>query len=89
VSPKALSRGEVETTPGGTLKQLLTLQQGIPQEQAKEIVRIVKETKLKVQAQIQNDQVRISGKQLDDLQAAIAAVKQRDWDVELQYTNYR
>lgn len=89
VSPKALSRGAVETTPGGVFKQVVTVRQGIPPEQAKELVRVIKETKLRVQAQIQNDQVRVAGKQLDDLQAVIARVKRHEWDIELQYTNYR
>lgn len=89
VSPKALSHGEVETTPGGTLKQTLTLQQGIPQEKAKEIVRMIKELRLKVQAQIQNDQVRVTGKQIDDLQAVMTQMKAADFGIDMQFINYR
>ncbi len=89
ISPRALRHGTVETTPGGTLKQVLTLQQGIPQEKAKEIVRLIKETKLKVQAQIQGDEVRVTAKQIDDLQAVIALVTAKDFGIDMQFINYR
>jgi hypothetical protein len=86
---KALSYGEVEQASGGTLRQKISLQQGIPQEKAKEIVKLIKETKLKVQAQIQEDQVRVSGKSRDDLQAILSMLKENDLGIALQFVNYR
>ncbi len=86
---KALSYGTVEQASGGALRQKISLQQGIPQEKAKEIVKLIKETKLKVQAQIQEDQVRVSGKIRDDLQAIIAMLKEKDLGIALQFINYR
>jgi len=81
--------GEPEPAAGATLKQKITLQDGIPIEKAKEIVRHIKDSKIKVQASIQEKQVRVSGKNRDDLQAAIALVKGKDFGVALQFTNYR
>ena len=89
VDLKALTIGDPETAAGGTLKQKITLQDGIPMEKAKEIVRLIKDSKIKVQASIQEKQVRVSGKNRDDLQAAIALVKGKDLEVALQFTNYR
>ncbi len=89
VSLKALSYGKVEAAAGGTVRQLITLQQGIPQEKAKEIVRLIKETKLKVNAEIQKDQIRVRGKKIDDLQSIIAKIKEKDFGIALQFTNYR
>jgi uncharacterized protein YajQ (UPF0234 family) len=89
VDLKALTIGEPETAAGGTLKQKITLQDGIPVEKAKEIVRLIKDSKIKVQASIQEKQVRVSGKNRDDLQAVIALVKGKDLGVALQFTNYR
>lgn len=86
---KALSYGTVEQASGGALRQKISLQQGIPQEKAKEIVKLIKETKLKVQAQIQEDQVRVSGRIRDDLQAIIAMLKEKDLGIALQFVNYR
>lgn len=86
---KALSYGKVETGAGGALKQTITLQQGIPIEKAREIVRLIKDTKLKVQVSIQEDQVRVSGKNRDDLQKVIALLRERDLGIALQFTNYR
>ena len=86
---KALTVGDPESAAGGTLKQKITLQDGIPIEKAKEIVRHIKDSKIKVQASIQEKQVRVSGKNRDDLQAAIALVKGKDFGVALQFTNYR
>jgi uncharacterized protein YajQ (UPF0234 family) len=86
---KALSYGKVEQAAGGTLRQRIALQQGIPIDKAREIVRMIKDTKLKVQAAIQEDQVRVSGKNRDDLQKIIALLKERDLDIALQFTNYR
>ena len=89
VDLKALTIGDPESAAGGTLKQKVTLQDGIPMEKAKEIVRLIKDSKIKVQASIQEKQVRVSGKNRDDLQAAIGLVKGKDLGVALQFTNYR
>ncbi len=86
---KALTYGKVEDAAGSRRRQRITLQQGIPIEKAREIVKMVKETKLKVQASIQEDQVRITGKNRDDLQKIIALVKERELGIALQFTNYR
>ena len=86
---KALTYGNVEEASGGALKQKIAVQQGIPIEKAREIVRIVKDLKLKVQAAIQEDQVRISGKSRDDLQKVIATLRDKDLGIALQFTNYR
>jgi uncharacterized protein YajQ (UPF0234 family) len=86
---KALTYGSVEDAAGGAKRQRITLQQGIPIEKAREIVRIVKDLKLKVQAAIQEDQVRVSGKNRDDLQKVIATLRDKDLGVALQFTNYR
>jgi uncharacterized protein YajQ (UPF0234 family) len=86
---KALSYGAVEEAAGGLLRQRIGLQQGIPVEKAREIVRLIKETKLKVQASIQEDQVRVTGKSRDDLQKVIALVRDRDLGIAVQFTNYR
>ena len=89
VSLKALSYGKVEPAAGATVRQRLGIQQGIPMEKAKEIVRLIKETKLRVQAQIQEDHVRVYGKNKDDLQAIIGMLRDRDLGIETQFTNYR
>ena len=86
---KGLTYGTVETASGGVLKQKIALQQGIPMEKAKEIVRLIKDSKIRVQASIQEKQVRVSGKNRDDLQAVIALVKSKDLGIALQFTNYR
>jgi len=86
---KALSYGAVTEASGGARRQTIALQQGIPIEKAREIVRLVKDTKLRVQAAIQEDQVRVSGKNRDDLQKIIALLKDRDLGIALQFTNYR
>src|SRR5207247_5092619 len=86
---KALTYGTVEEAAGGALRQKISLQQGIPIEKAKEIVRLIKDTKLKVQASIQADQVRVSGKNRDDLQKVIALLRDKDLGIALQFTNYR
>jgi cyclic-di-GMP-binding protein len=89
VDLKALTIGDPESAAGGTLKQKITLQDGVPMEKAKEIVRLIKDSKIKVQASIQEKQVRVSGKNRDDLQAVIALVKGKELGVSLQFTNYR
>jgi len=86
---KALDYGKVEEASGGALRQKITIQQGIPIEKAKEIVRLIKDSKVRVQASIQEDQVRVSGKNRDDLQKIIALVKDKDLGIALQFTNYR
>src|SRR5258707_14611925 len=89
VSLKGLTYGALESAAGSTVKQKITLQQGIPIEKAKEIVALVKNSKKKAQASIQADVVRISGKDRDTLQEIIAMVKQQDLGIDLQFTNYR
>jgi uncharacterized protein YajQ (UPF0234 family) len=86
---KALDYGKVEQASGGTLRQKIAIQQGIPTDKAREIVRLIKDSKVRVQAAIQEDQVRVSGKNRDDLQKIIALVKERDFGIALQFTNYR
>ncbi len=89
VSLKNLTYGKVEPAAGSTVRQKISLQQGIPTEKAKEIVRVIKDSKKKVQASIQGDTVRISGKDRDTLQEAIALLRGHDFGLELQFTNYR
>ena len=89
VSLKALNYGSVEPAAGSTVRQRVNLQQGIPIEKAREIVKLVKNSKLKVQASIQGDFVRISGKDRDTLQQVIAMIKQSDFGIDMQFTNYR
>jgi len=86
---KALDYGKVEQASGGTLRQKIAIQQGIPIEKAREIVRLVKDSKVRVQVAIQEDQVRVSGKNRDDLQKIISLVKEREFGIALQFTNYR
>jgi len=86
---KALSYGAVEQALGGTVRQRVALQKGIPTEKAREIVKIVKGTKLKVQAAIQGDQLRVSGKNKDDLQSVMRLLKGTDLGIDMQFTNYR
>jgi hypothetical protein len=89
VSLKALSYGPVERALGQAARQRVSLQKGIPTDKAREIVKLVKGTKLKVQAAIQGDQVRVSGKNKDDLQGVIQALKASDLGIDMQFTNYR
>jgi uncharacterized protein YajQ (UPF0234 family) len=86
---KALTYGEVEKALGGTARQRATLQKGISSDKAREIVKIIKGTKLKVQAAIQGDQLRVSGKSRDDLQAVIRTLQGTDLGIDMQFTNYR
>ncbi|HZP38011.1 MAG TPA: YajQ family cyclic di-GMP-binding protein [Methylomirabilota bacterium] len=86
---KALTIGDPEPGGGGIIRQKITLQDGVPMEKAKEIVRLVKDSKLKVQASIQDKQVRVVGKSRDDLQSVIAMLKGKDLGIALQFTNYR
>ena len=90
VSLKALSYGTVDPAAKATVRQTVTLQQGIPTEKAREIVKFIKNLKLKkVQASIHDDFVRVTGKDRDALQDVIAALKEHDFDIDMQYTNYR
>jgi uncharacterized protein YajQ (UPF0234 family) len=89
VNLKSLRYGKIEPASGGRARQRITLQQGIPQETAKRLVAEIKARKIRVQAAIQGDTVRVSGKNRDDLQEAIAALKALDLDVPLTFSNYR
>ena len=90
VSIKNLQRGKLEPASGGSVRQEVNLQQGIPQETCRAIVKLIKEQKLKkVQAQIQGDAVRVSSPSRDELQGVIALLRQQDYDVELKFGNYR
>ena len=86
---KALSYGTIDSALGGTVRQKITLQKGIPTEKAREIVKLIKGAKLKVQAAIQGDQLRVSGKNKDDLQGVIRLLKGADLGIDMQFTNYR
>jgi cyclic-di-GMP-binding protein len=86
---KALEAGPVEPGPAGSAKQRIDLQQGIASDKAREIVKLVKDTKLKVQVAIQGDQLRVSGKKRDELQAVMALLRDRDLGIALQFTNFR
>jgi uncharacterized protein YajQ (UPF0234 family) len=86
---KALTYAPVESALGGTARQKITMQQGIPVEKAREIVKLIKNSKKKVQASIQGDLVRVSGKDRDTLQEIIAMLRQQDFGIDMQFTNYR
>lgn len=89
VALKALDYGKVEDASGGLKRQVIKIRQGIPTEKAKEITKFIKEMKVKVQAQIQDEQVRVTGKKIDDLQEVIQTLKAKDFDINLQYLNMR
>lgn len=89
INLKALRYGKIEKAAGDTVKQKVELIQGLDKELAKEITKLVKDSKLKVQASLQGDQVRVSGKNRDDLQAVIKLIRDRDWDIPLQFVNMR
>jgi hypothetical protein len=86
---KGLTYGPIEPAAGSTAKQKITMQQGIPIEKARDIVKLIKNSKKKVQASIQGDLVRVSGKDRDSLQEIIALVKSQDFGIDMQFTNYR
>jgi cyclic-di-GMP-binding protein len=86
---KGLTYGPIEPAAGATSKQRITMQQGIPIEKAREIVKLIKTSKKKVQASIQGDLVRVSGKDRDTLQEIIALLRQQDFGIDMQFTNYR
>ena len=89
ISPKSFEYGKVESSLGGRVKQNVKIRVGIDKEQAKKITTMIKDKKLKVQASIQGDSIRVTGKNKDDLQEVIAAVKGADLDFAVQFTNYR
>ena len=89
VALKSLQKGEIEAAAGGTARQTIGINQGISQDKAREIVKHVKDLKLKAQVAIQGDQVRVSSKSRDTLQEVIEALKERDFGIPLQFTNYR
>jgi uncharacterized protein YajQ (UPF0234 family) len=89
VALKALEYGKLEQASMGTVRQKAKIVQGIESEKAKAIVKTIKDAKVKVQASIQGDQVRITGRNKDDLQKAIALIKENDYGIPLQFTNYR
>ena len=89
VSLKALNLGKVEEALGGTVRQKIQLQQGISADKAKEISKGIRDSKFKVQTQIQGDQLRITGKSKDELQTVINFLKEKDFGIAMQFTNYR
>jgi uncharacterized protein YajQ (UPF0234 family) len=89
VSLKALDYGKIEPAAGGTVRQKAKIVQGIEIEKAKAIVKTIKDAKVKVQASIQSDQVRVVGRSKDDLQKAMTLVRETDYGIPLQFTNYR
>jgi uncharacterized protein YajQ (UPF0234 family) len=86
---KSLEYGPVEASSGGTVRQVIRIRIGIDKDSAKQIIKMIKDTKLKVQAQIMEDQVRVTGKNKDDLQSIIALVRKADLPFAVQFTNYR
>jgi len=89
VDVKSLDRKDPEPTSKGAVKQDIKLREGIDRDTAKKITKLIKESKLKVQTQIQDDQVRVTGKKIDDLQSVIAMLKEKNLDVPLQYINMK
>ncbi len=89
ISLKSLVLGKIEKASGDTVRQKIVIKQGLSQEEAKELSKIIKDTKLRVQTQILGDELRVSGKKIDDLQAIISHLKSIDYKVPLQFTNYR
>ncbi|CCO09395.1 YajQ family cyclic di-GMP-binding protein [Desulforamulus hydrothermalis] len=89
VNLKSLRYGKVEPAAGDTVRQVVTLVQGIDQDIAKKIVKTIKDSKIKVQVSIQGDQLRVAGKNRDDLQAAIALIKGMELTIPVEFTNYR
>ncbi|MHB8918252.1 MAG: DUF520 family protein, partial [Desulfocucumaceae bacterium] len=89
INLKSMRYGKIEKAAGDTVRQDVEVVQGVDQDLARSIVKLVKEAKLKVQANIQGDQVRVSGKSRDDLQLAIKIIKDKDWPIPLQFINMR
>ncbi len=88
ISMKALNYGKIEPASGGTVRQVVGFKQGVDKENAKRITTIVKNSKLKVQARVQDQQVRVTGKKIDDLQTIIEMVKEADLEIPVQFVNY-
>lgn len=86
---KSLDFGKIETSVGSTVRQVITFQSGIPMDKAKALVKFIKGLKLKVQSQIQEDKVRVSGTKIDDLQAIIKTIKDEDFDYAMQFINFK
>lgn len=89
VPVKALAYGAIEPAAGGTVRQVINLQVGIDKDNARTVIKLIKDTKLKVQAQIMEDQIRVSGKDKDDLQSVMAVLRAASLPVALQFVNYR
>jgi uncharacterized protein YajQ (UPF0234 family) len=89
ISLKALDYQKIEPASGGTVRQKILIKQGIPQEKAKDIGKLLRDAKLKVQSQIEGDKLRISSKSKDELQHAIKLIKDQDYDIPLQFVNFR
>jgi hypothetical protein len=89
ISLKNLDYGKVESGFSGTSRQIITVKKGLDKEKAKNVIAFLKTSKSKVQAQVQDDQVRVTGKNKDDLQNAIAELRQHDFDIALQFINFR
>jgi uncharacterized protein YajQ (UPF0234 family) len=89
ISIKALTYKDPEAALGGTVRQKVAMQSGIPIDKAREIVKIIKNSKLKVQAAIQGEQLRVSGKSRDDLQTVMALLRGSKLEIDMQFTNYR
>lgn len=86
---KSLDYGKIEPASGGTVRQMVKIQRGISKEKGKDIIAAIKQQKLKVQSQMMDDQVRVTAKKIDDLQATIQMLKSQDFGIELQFTNFR
>lgn len=89
VSIKNMDYGKSENASGGMVRQIVTIKQGIESDVAKKLTKDIKDSKIKVQTQFMDDQLRVSGKKIDDLQAVIALLKEKDYGLELQFKNFR
>lgn len=89
VALRALEYGKVEDAAGGTVRQVITLKQGIAQDKAKQITQAIRDAKLKVKSEIRGDEIRVSGAKKDDLQEVIHMLRSKDFGIELQFINYR
>jgi uncharacterized protein YajQ (UPF0234 family) len=89
VSIKALEYGKIELAAGGTVRQTVKIQQGIPQLKGKEIAKFIKGIGAKVQSQIMDKQVRVTGKKKDDLQTVMTSLREKDFGINISFTNYR
>lgn len=86
---ESLNYGKIESALSGTVKQSVAIQQGIPTEKSKEIVKMIKSSKLKVQSEIQKDQLRVRAKKIDDLQSVIQLLKEKELGIHIDFVNYR